>query len=221
MVETKKKKYIIFRIFIAIALIISVKIIYKDKLYHKIHSCKKYYRSNWTLEQRSADLWEENTIDISFSMKFSLKDYDYDDVLNSISKTCDAIVYTFLEDPKSQYKNYNLQIVFNDIDVNFIIYVDGNNQSIDIYNDFYDLSIADIATYFPETEALTFFRFNNVDIEEIVGFTDLKEISIGRKLTEEEKEYIKSIFPDCYIDPSYYEDGVYYSGDEEEWLWKL
>lgn len=144
---------------------------------------------------------------------FMLKDEDAmlsdsvldDNAMKSMSEACNAVKAVINEYLGDEYSFYPVKILFREADLDthsfstIIIEYTSRAQTMKIYLEDSDVTLSKIAETFPEINEIETTKLYYDSIEEIKGFNDLRKIDVLNNFTEDEMEYILSIFPDCEI----------------------
>lgn len=186
---------------------------YFTKIYRMVYTVKDSYSPYMELMGAWMKEDEPNTICIRFRM-----DEHYEDVIDKLDMLNEKLVDLFLCDPDSPYRQYNLEIDFYSTWGEFLnIYTCDNGNTTRLWIDIYGISQKDIVQYFPETMELKCTAPYYDNIEELQGFYDLRVLDLDQKMTKEDMDYIRSIYPNCYIVPTYVgDDYIIHSYDMEE-----
>lgn len=197
------KKYV-KKIFIAIMCLLIIYLavmIYRTnftKMYRMVYTVKDLYSPYMDLEGVHIEENEPNTIHIEFDMKV---DCMY--IVDELDAIYEKLLYVFLYDPNSPYQRYDLLVDFSCRwgEHMAILYRD-HGQSVCLHMSISGRSSSlKIVERFPEiTELYCFGSAYYDNVEELQGFDNLKILCLSQKMTEEDKGYIQSIYPDCYID---------------------
>ncbi len=115
-----------------------------------------------------------------------------------------ALYEKLLFEPASPYHDYVIDIHFsivNGAETLEVHNMTAELDSVQIHNGMTSVSLQDIVDCFPYAKELFVDGVNYHDtIRQIKGFDDLQHFSIGLYLSEEEKEYIYSIYPNCVVE---------------------
>lgn len=121
-------------------------------------------------------------------------------------KIYSSLTQYLLEGEEAPYQGWNLRLGFLSTNRARDLVIRGINEkkdNIDLYSNT-GIPVKDLAQYFPEVSSLylepDFCNKLYESIDEIAGFHNLKYFHIEPGITEEEKETILSIFPDCQVD---------------------
>lgn len=167
------------------------------KMYRMVYSAVDIYSSVMRFDSVHIDYDNPNAIYIGFTMK-----ENYDEVFDKIDALYEKLVDVFLYDSDSPYQEYDLIMDFDSPwGESFTIHVGDKGQYVNLEIRTSDISFRDVVERFPETTELYCAPVMYNSIEEIQGLTDLKKIYFSsQKLSEEEKEYILSLYPNCIIE---------------------
>ncbi len=196
---SKKKKRIItvLVLFFAVVFIVFIREAGRSKLEKLVRSCREYYKPCWKLAYVKEDN-EQKRIEIHFN---KYRSNNPEERYSSLLNTQKILTERLIRDENSQWKDYTVDIHFRYIAEGFTIgNISANQENMEFYscNSYIPLKV--IAEYLPDTKELKLYSAYYNSIEEIQGFRDLKRICFGQGTTEEEKEYILSLFPDCVIE---------------------
>lgn len=169
---------------------------YPNDLEKAVISCKEHYSSNWKLDFVKEDV-ERKHIEVEFEYRHG----EADKKISSIINTQKALTECLLLDENSPWRDYVVDIRFRNIAEAFAITnITRSQENLTVGVAELRVSLKEIAEQIPEAKILSFYdSVYYVSMEEIKGFSDLKEIDFGYELSEEEKEYILSLYPECVI----------------------
>lgn len=172
----------------------------KSPLERIVSSCSQYTLPYWKLDYVIENI-EEKHIKIVYNQSVW---GNADEQVPCTKDTVNALYEKLLENPESAYYDYVMDIHFNI--VNGAESVDVYNlttalSNVRIRNTMTSVELEEIVECFPFAKELYVDGVDYHDmIEDIKGFEDLKYFNITLNLTEEEKEYISSLYPDCVIE---------------------
>lgn len=181
-------------------------------MHRMIYTTKDIYSPYMKLASVHIDEYDSDTIYIRFTMNTY-----FDEAFPAIDSLYEKLVDVFLYDPSSPYQQCDLIIYFEGNTYKYFkIYVSDEGKSVHLSMTVSKISLAEIVERFPETtELYSDGSLQYENIEDLQGFDNLKVLGLGIKMPKEDKEYIHSIYPDCYIDPRYVQDGTMYYDTEE------
>ncbi len=199
---SKKKKRIItvLILFFAVVFIVFIREVSRSKLEKLVRSCREYYKPCWKLDYVKEDK-EQKQIFIRFEYRSH-----YQERSLQLLNTQKILTERLVQDENSQWKDYTVEIAFHDIADWFVISNISTNQenliisSSSGFGSGIKIDLKMIAEYLPDAKELDLHGAHYNSIEEIQSFRDLKRICFGQGTTEEEREYILSLFPDCIIE---------------------
>lgn len=173
-------------------------------------SYEEIYSEKWTFN--GAGIYDEEhspMFDASYNSKeimihFEIKEGSMDEsVLENIAEIYKALAPTIRECLGNEYASYPLVFFFQKSYRGEMIRVTCTNNcnTIQIKFDGEKISLKDIVRVFPELNELEgdMKSIKYDSIEELAGFENLQTLDLHIRLTEEEKEYILSLYPDCEI----------------------
>lgn len=158
---------------------------------------KKYYSAHGgKLDYVEVDK-ESKEIKIKFEHLYGSMEEKYE----TIEKTYEAIKQEFL-DEDSVYQDYSISMTFTSGGGGQYFSIQGIDGTLDdlrVKGNFFESKIEFYIETFPEVDYLylSFIEYDN--IEQLNSFEDLKYLYFGCGITEAEKEYILSVFPECYL----------------------
>lgn len=195
---SKKKKKIIrlLVLLFTIALIIFIREVSRSKLEKLVRSCREYYKPCWKLKYVKEDK-EQKQITIYFKYRSH-----YRERVSRLLNTQKVLTELLVKEEGSQWRDYTAAIMFEHIGDQFeISNISANQKSLVIRGSSgLGIDLKTIAESFPDAKELSLFSALYDSIEEIQGFTDLRRVYFSQGTTDEEKEYILSLFPDCVIE---------------------
>jgi len=195
---SKKKKRIIkiLVLFFTVVLIVFIREASRSKLEKLVRSCREYYKPCWKLAYVKEDK-EQKQIRIYFKYRSN-----YQERGSNLLETQKVLTERLFQEEGSQWKDYTIAIMFKHIGDQFeISNISFNRGNLAIRGSSgFGIDLKTIAKYFPDAKDLTLNSALYDSIEEIQGFKDLKQVYFTQGTTEEEKEYILSLFPDCIIE---------------------
>lgn len=154
------------------------------------------YYPEWELKE--IDKGEKGGLCITFDGMIQISGEQY-----TKAREIYDILTEYMYDKKAdKYGGYALEILFYDHTSgrSFWVKKDINPQNLIIHLDDAPIQLSEIARLFPEAKRLEMSRAYFDSIEEIQGFENLEYVDFGRTaLSEEEKDYILSLYPDCEI----------------------
>lgn len=165
-----------------------------------VRSIKESYEDYWVCEDVSED---NNQITISLYVKN--KDMLWDSGMNVLSDSVvavyEAVKDNFLSD--DEWREYTVNICFErsrNSHENFIVNnIDANETNLEIAMQWYGfMDAGEIAEKFPNTKTLWGTYIS--DITNGIEKFDCLKILYDYNITDEEKEYVWSAFPDCVIE---------------------
>ena len=164
----------------------------RNDLEKAVMSCKKYYEPSWKL-----DNIQEDTEQKYIFFKFCYRYKNYGDRFLCIKNTIENLTNILLEPEDSKWGKYTLRLGFLNVGDYFDVIV--NEKQLQVTTNM-NISVEKIAELFPDTDVLSLYPARYNSIIEIQGFEDLKEIRFSQGLTDEEKAYVWSLFPNCIIE---------------------
>lgn len=201
MVKISKKRIIkVLVLLFTVALIVLIREISRSKLEKLVRSCREYYKPCWKLDYVKEDK-EQKQIFIRFEYRSH-----YQERSLQLLNTQKILTECLVKDENSQWKDYTVKIAFHHIADWFVISNISTNQenlTISSSSGFGSGIIIDLkmlAEYLPDAKELKLDSVRYDSIKEIRGFKNLKRVDFDWGTTEEEKEYILSLFPDCVIE---------------------
>ncbi|MBP3325477.1 MAG: hypothetical protein J6L77_03530 [Coprococcus sp.] len=199
--KKKRKLYLIVFFMIAVFIIVFINITKepKSEIYTRMKSHKKTYSSNYRLERA----YREYSSSLNrYVMKFEFSLKKYDGWFKSVVKTYNS----FLGEMNNEYKNDYIILYFSGKEYEgpneewfSITYIPENNYLEIFCSMRHAMKLSDLAKAFPDADKIELYTVEYGSIEEISGFKDLEVANFKSRLTEEEKEYILSLYPDCIV----------------------
>ena len=172
----------------------------KSPLERIVSSCSQYALPYWKLDYVIENA-EEKHIKIVYKQSAW---GNADEQVQCTKDTVNALYEKLLENPESAYYDYAMDIHFSIVNgaENVDVYnLTTDLSSVKIRNTMTSMELEEIVECFPFAKELYVDGVDYHDtIEDIQGFEDLKYFNITLYLTEEEKEYISSLYPDCVIE---------------------
>jgi len=193
---SKKKKRIItvLVLLFAVVFIVFIREVSRSELEKLVRSCREYYKPCWKLAYVKEDN-EQKRIEIHFKYRSNYEERNF-----CLLNTQKILTERLVQDENSQWKDYTVAIVFHHIGDFFSIRnISANQENMKVRSCNIYIPLKMIAEYLPDAKELDLYTPYD-SIEEIQGFRDLKRICFRQGTTEEEKEYILSLFPDCIIE---------------------
>jgi len=199
---SKKKKRIItvLVLLFAVVFIVFIREVSRSKLEKLVRSCREYYKPCWKLDYVKEDK-EQKKIFIRLEYRSH-----YQERSLQLLNTQKILTERLVKDENSQWKDYTVKIAFQHIADWFAIgNISTNQENLIIssssgFGSGIKIDLKMLAEYLPDAKELKLDSVRYDSIEEIQGFRDLKSICFGQGTTEEEREYILSLFPDCVIE---------------------
>lgn len=199
--QKKLKKYLVG--IIAAVAVIYIAIIFFNRnkfLIFIFSSCHNAYGNYWELDGASIDN-ERREINITFDLTAGGR---IEEKLDNIEDTYRSVLKC-LKEKYIDYSSYSCRIFFTEGGGGKIISFSGTDfesENFGIFTRGTYVKVKDLAEFFPDAAKLTFnYGKKQYDsIDELGGFDNLEYICSGDKFTEEEKEKIYEMFPDCIID---------------------
>lgn len=189
----KRKVKKVFACVLAIILVFFVGYkIKQDELTKIVKSCRKCYNECWKLESVHEDTDQRHII-----IKFSYRYKNFEDRFLCIKNTQEKLTSTLLDSEEHKWRDYTIQLGF--LNVGDYFDVSTNGKQIQIASNM-NVSVEAIAKLFPETTELSLAPACYSTIEELCGFEKLERIYFSQGLTEEEKAFVLTIFPQCFIE---------------------
>ncbi len=190
--QQRKRKILII---LTVVLVIASGVWYftRSKAERVALSCWWSYHSYWKLDYAT-----QNPDTGEIKVFFEYKNYDkyHDDWLRSIEKPYRKLVKKFPDNVVSvTYDCKDALLGFTQESDGLYVY---SMQNIE------RLPVREVAEVFPETKKLCWYIWHG-DIQDIEGFENLESIGISPEITEQERQKIKELFPDCEIFDSAYD----------------
>ena len=157
----------------------------------------KEYSSAWKFSR--ADIYPENkSIIVVFHPREKVKNRG--EIAGEIYKILRS---EYLDNPESQYQEYSFKLNFFDPVVGdhlWIAEIVKDSKELYIENYMLEVPLEGLAKGFPQATKLSLHPMRYQDITEISGFENLTYLEVSNSLTEEEIEYVHSLFPNCKVD---------------------
>lgn len=174
----------------------------KSPLERIVSSCSQYALPYWKLDYVIENA-EEKHIKIVYNQSAW---GNADEQVPCTKDTVNALCEKLLKDLESSYHDYVIDVHFSIVNgaENLEVYnLTADLSDVRIRNTMTSIALKEIVACFPFAKELYVDGVDYHDtIEDIQGFEDLKYFNITLNLTEEEKEYISSLYPDCVIEDS-------------------
>ncbi len=197
MKKAKKAITVILSMLLIISAALLVYFQTRSPLEKAVRSCLDVYYPFWWLSSVKEDA-EEKKIDIRFTYKEDMRTLE--ERRYSMKEIYEAVADVLLKNEESSYQDYSVDILFDDTPKRFgIRNITADGQSLGIYEYYIPMQLKKIAEYFPEARVLEMDMTHYDDIQEISGFSELEYVEFRCYLSEEEKAYIWSLYPDCVI----------------------
>lgn len=196
------KKRLIFLILIAIAILTGVVLRMSKKGSHNeiekmFLGQRKEYSSTWEFSHAEIDPEKKSVLVMFCPLK------KVDDRGEAAGRIYDLLRSEYLDNPESKYQEYCFNISFFDQLVGERLWIPEivkDSKELFIENHMLMVSLEGLAKGFPQATKLSLYPMRYQDITEISGFENLTYLETSSSLTDEEIEYIHSLFPDCKID---------------------
>ncbi len=172
--------------------------------YEEINSEKWMFDGAGIYDEEHSPMFDASYNLKEISIHFEIKEGPIDaSVLESISEIYKALAPIIRECLGNKYDSYPLKFIFLKSNLGRGIFVTCTNNCdvIKLELDGNEIPLKDVVRVFPELNELEgdMKSIKYDSIEEIAGFENLQTLDLHIKLTEEEKAYILSLYPDCEI----------------------
>ncbi len=167
----------------------------QNDIEEQVYTFEDKFEPCWKLKY--ADYDGENTEQIR--IVFENQNSSDEEGFESMKATYESVANTFLTNPDSNYrdKSFVLFFTYGKFDGFMIDNIDKNRDQVLFIANHY-ISADDIVHYFPEITRIGGVSY--MDIQEFDVFRNLEYIYFSRELTQEEKEYLMTRFPNCELD---------------------
>jgi len=196
------KKYRKALILLAVVIIIVVAIgILKRRSHNEIEKFFldqwKEYSSTWKFSY--AEINPENkSVIVVFNPREKVKGRG--EVAGKIYKILRS---EYLDNSESQYQEYSFKLNFFDPVLGeslLISEIVKGTEEVTLENYMLNVPLEDLAKGFPQATKVELYPMRYQNITEISGFQNLTYLKVSNSLSDEEIEYIHSIFPNCKVD---------------------
>lgn len=157
----------------------------------------KEYSSTWKFAYAEIDP-EKKSVLVKFHPRNKVEDRG-----ETAGKIYNILRSEYLDNPESQYQEYSFWLMFFDPVLGEhlrIAEIVKDSKELYIENYMLEVPLEGLAKGFPQATKLSLHPMRYQDITEISGFENLTYLEVSNSLTEEEIEYIRSLFPNCKMD---------------------